>query len=73
MIYGSEIFIKAHMDRTNPYFNHYYDRYVRDGICSKCGRILGEQTKYDGQENFRFGNEKDNYRNCPYCGHKFKK
>ena len=72
MIYGTERFIKAHMDRTIPYYNYSYDRYVRDAICFECGRILGEQIKYEGCESFRFGDEKDSYRNCPYCGHKFK-
>ena len=74
MIYGSERFIRAHQDIGNRYYNHSYDRYVRDALCSGCGKVIGEQDKYpDFGTDFRFDNEKDNYTHCPYCGHKFKK
>ena len=74
MFYGSERFIKAHQNVSIPYYNHYYDRKVRSVICSGCGEIIGEQNKYtDFKDGFRFGDEKDNYTHCPYCGHKFNK
>ena len=74
MFYGSERFIKAHQDRINPYYNHSYDRYVRDAICGACGKLIGEQSKYpDFDKRFHFRNEKDNYMYCPYCGHKFER
>ena len=74
MIYGSEKFIKAHQDVRNSYYNHSYDRCVRDALCSECGKVIGEQNKYpDFAEEFFFGNEKDNYTHCPFCGHKFKR
>ncbi len=74
MIYGDKMFIKAHKDRTIPYFNHSYDRYVRDVLCYRCARLIGEQQRYpDFEKEFHFGNEKDKYIFCPYCGHKFKK
>ena len=72
MFYGSEKFIKAHQDVRNSYYNHSYDRKIRDAICSSCGKIIGEQDNYiDFKLGFRFGNEKDDYTHCPYCGHKF--
>ena len=71
MIYGSERFIKAHQGIGNRYYNHSYDRYVRDALCSGCGKVIGEQVKYpDFWKDFHFDNEKDNYTHCPYCGHK---
>ena len=74
MIYGHKRFIKAHQDITMPYYNHYYDREVREVICSKCKKTLGEQVKYtDFDKSFRFRNEKDNYKYCPYCAHEFRK
>ena len=74
MVYGSEKFICAHEDRSNSYYNHYYDRYVREAICSGCGKVIGEQTRYPGfDKKFSFDGEKRNYLYCPYCGHKFEK
>ena len=74
MLYGNKRFIKAHQDISIPYYNHSYDRYVRDVFCSKCGKEMGEQVVYpDVTKEFRFQNEKDNYVYCPYCGHEFKK
>lgn len=74
MVYGSESFIKAHQDVRCSYYNHSYDRYVRSALCSGCGKVIGAQVKYpDLEHDFRFGNEKDNYTHCPYCGHEFKK
>lgn len=72
MVYGSEKFIRAHEDRSNSYYNHYYDRYVRDAICSGCGKLIGEQVKYSGTE-FYFDDLRRDYLYCPYCGHKFEK
>lgn len=74
MFYGNKRFIRAHQNRQNPYYNHSYDREVRDALCSGCGKIIGEQSKYiDFDTYFRFEDEKDNYLYCPYCGHKFEK
>lgn len=75
MFYGKTRFIKAHQNRSISYYNHYYDREVRDAICSNCGVIIGEQVKYDMDKKFHFDDtkEKDNYSYCPYCGHKFNK
>lgn len=74
MFYGSEKFIKAHQDTRVHYYNHSYDRYVRDALCSECGKIIGEQNKYpDFDTDFYFVDEKNDYTHCPYCGHKFKK
>lgn len=74
MFYTNERFIKAHQDISRPYYNHSYDRYVRDVLCVACGRTIGEQSKYpDFSKEFYFESEKDKYTNCPYCGHKFKK
>ena len=75
MFYGNEIFIKAHQDIRAEYYNHSYDRYVRDAFCSKCKKTIGEQVKYpDFHKEFVFDNAKENlYTHCPYCGHKFKK
>ena len=52
-----------------------YDRKEREASCSKCKKVIGEQVRYLGfdEEKFHFGNEKENYTRCPYCGHKFKK
>jgi DNA-directed RNA polymerase subunit RPC12/RpoP len=73
MFYSSKTFIRAHQDITKPYYNHSYDRYVRDAICSSCGKVIGGQVKYtDWKGDFRFDDEKDKYTHCPYCGHKFK-
>lgn len=74
MFYGSVRFIKAHQDTRISYYNHSYDRYVRDALCSECGKIIGEQAKYpDFHKEFYFNDEKNDYEYCPYCGHKFKK
>ena len=74
MFYSKPRFIKAHQDVTKQYYNHSYDREVRDVICSNCGNVIGEQVKYVIWEEFGFVDaEKDNYICCPYCGHKFKK
>lgn len=72
LIYSTETLIIAHADKRNPYYNHHYDRYVRDAACSKCGRALGEQVKYpDFDKEFKFELvEKNNYKFCPYCGEK---
>ena len=73
MFYSSERFIKAHQNR-DPYYNHSYDRYVRDAICGACGKLIGEQNKYPSfDKKFYFGDEKDEYMFCPYCGNKFKR
>lgn len=72
MFYGNEKFIRAHQSDI-PYYNHHYDRHVREAFCSCCRNVIGEQVKYEFfYEDFKFGNEKDNYIYCPYCGHKFK-
>ena len=72
MHYSKERLIYAHEDRKNPYYNHSYNRYVRDAICSECGQLIGEQLRYpDFNEDFRFVDEKAHYKHCPYCGHKF--
>lgn len=74
MVYGKERYIKAHQDVSNRYYNHSYDRYIRDALCSKCGNIIGEQNKYPNfGNNFHFDNEKDRYKYCPFCGHEFKR
>lgn len=74
MFYGNKRFIRAHQDRQNPYYNHSYDREVRDALCSGCGKIIGEQVRYPiFHQDFHFEDEKDDYIYCPYCGHKFKK
>lgn len=75
MVYSSKTFIKAHQDITKPRYNHSYDRYTREAICSACGTVIGEQDHYtDWTEGaWRFQNEKDNYKFCPYCGHEFTK
>lgn len=73
MYYGEKEFIKAHQS-WQPFYNHSYDRYVRYVFCKKCKAQIGIQQKYpDFQTEFNFGSEKDNYKCCPYCGHKFKK
>lgn len=72
LFYSRERFIKAHQDVTNPYYNHSYGRYVRDAICSNCGKVIGEQVKYDIEKTFSFA-ERDfrDYKHCPYCGEAF--
>ena len=72
MIYSKLELIRAHQDIRNPYYNHSYDRYIKKAHCSGCGRTIGEQYRYpDFDKDFSFGNEKDGYSHCPYCGHKF--
>lgn len=74
MFYGNKRIIYAHQDRNIPYYNHSYDRDVRDAFCSECKKVIGEQVRYpDFSMEFRFENEKDKYLHCPYCGHKFYK
>lgn len=75
MFYSKPTFIKAHQDIHRPKYNHSYDRYSREVECSKCGKTIGEQDHYtDWTEGvWRFQNEKDNYKFCPYCGHEFTK
>ena len=73
MIYGREIFIRAHQDPKIPYYNHSYNREVRGVSCAACGSFLGEQYKYEMDNNFHFYDykEKNDFKYCPYCGHKF--
>lgn len=72
MVYGNKRLIYAHQNIMIPYYNHSYDRDVRDALCSRCGKVIGEQVRYpDFEKDFRFGDEKDKYTHCPYCGHKF--
>ena len=71
ILYLEEKLIKAHEDINKPYYNHSYDRYVRDVVCSKCGKQIGEQLKYTDENEFHFDN--DNvalFAYCPYCGEK---
>lgn len=44
----------------------------RDAICSNCHKIIDRQIKYRGiDKDFKFSiKEKDEYKNCPYCGEK---
>ena len=73
MFYSRVKTIKAHQDRSVPYYNHSYDREVRDALCSNCGVVIGEQVKYpDFDKDFHFDSkEKDSFSFCPHCGHKF--
>ena len=72
MFYGKKRLIRAHQNRNTSYYNHSYDREVRDAICSGCGEIIGEQVNYiDFKKGFQFESEKDKYTHCPYCGHEF--
>ena len=73
MYYVEKEFIKAHQNVNIPYYNHSYDREVRDVFCKKCKARIGEQAKYEIQDEYYFHSEKDHYTHCPYCGHKFKK
>ena len=73
LYYGEKEFIKAHQNLANPFYNHSYDREVRYALCQKCKAQIGIQSKYVMQTEFNFGCDKDNYKYCPYCGHKFKK
>lgn len=72
LIHSTETLIRAHADVRQPYYNHHYDRYVRDTMCSECGRTIGEQVKYPYfDKEFKFESvEKNNYKFCPYCGEK---
>ena len=66
-------FIKTHSGRTS-YYNHSFDRLVREAYCSECMGFIGHQTMYDGQEEYHFDdNHVDKYIYCPYCSHKFDK
>ena len=45
-----------------------YDFYNRAVYCT-CGKKLGTQTKYEGQNDFSFvEREKAEYKFCPFCG-----
>lgn len=67
MIYGSEIV-------THRYYDGSYYKDVREALCSECGELIGEQVRYTHIDaDFRFRDEKELYKYCPYCGHKFKK
>ena len=41
-------FIKAHSGRT-AYYNHSFDRCVREVYCSKCMKFIGKQVMYEIQ------------------------
>ena len=74
MIYGKEEFLRAPQNRTDPYVEHPYDKFVRDAICSKCNNVIGQQYKHPSFKNyfdFHYDSEKNKYSYCPYCGHKF--
>lgn len=72
MFFSNKRLIYAHQDRNRPYYNHSYDRDVRDALCSECGKVIGEQVRYPHfKESFHFEDEKAKYTHCPYCGHKF--
>lgn len=75
MIFSPEIFIRAHQDISNRYYNYSYNRYVKKAACSRCEEELGELERFpDFLNEFVFvEKEKRRYRFCPYCGHKFKK
>ena len=72
LIHSTEKLIPAHMNRNIPYYNHSYDRFVRDTMCSACGMNIGEQLRYpDFKEQFHYeSSEKNIYKFCPYCGEK---
>ena len=74
MIFKNEKFIKAHENIESSYYNHSFDRFVRDAFCSKCNNFIGEQVKYpDLQKKFSFSeNDKNEYVFCPFCGKKLK-
>ena len=66
-------FIKAHSGRT-AYYNHSFDRCVREVYCSKCFRFISKQVMYEVQEEYSFEDDRvKNYIYCPYCAHKFDK
>ncbi len=47
-----------------------YEFYTREVYCT-CGKRLGTQTKYHGQDNFSFDyddRDKAEYKFCPFCG-----
>lgn len=61
---------------TEPQFRgkdkmgHGYEHYKREVYCV-CGKKIGVQTKYYGQNDFHFDDrEKADYKFCPYCGKK---
>ena len=62
---------------TEPRFvglinGHGYEHYEREVYCT-CGKKIGTQSKYYNWTEFSFDSrEKNEYRFCPYCGHKFK-
>lgn len=67
--FANEKFIPAHHDITKEYYNHSYDRKVRDAFCSECETVIGEQVKYEMDEEFSFVDRKYNdFRYCPNCG-----
>lgn len=69
LIYSPAIMVLAHTKAT-PYYNHSYDRYVRNAGCDKCGATIGEQVKYpDFDKEFQFADRDYNkFKFCPYCG-----
>ena len=42
-------FIKAHSGRTS-YYNHSFDRMVRETYCSECMSFIGNQNMYEDKE-----------------------
>ena len=66
-------FIKAHSGST-AYYNHSFDRMVREVYCDECMSFVGHQTMYEEQEEYHFNDiYVDKYVYCPYCAHKFNK
>ena len=66
-------FIKAHSGRTS-YYNHSFDRCVREVYCAECMKFIGKQVMYEDQDEYNFENDNiKNYIYCPYCAHKFNK
>lgn len=65
--------IKAHSGRTS-YYNHSFDRSIRQVFCYECLGYIGTQVKYDLQDEYVFEDANvNNYIYCPYCAHKFNK
>lgn len=72
LICAPERLIKAQARSDILYYNHTYNRYVRDTMCSACGSNIGEQVRYPiFKEEFHYeAVEKNSYKFCPYCGEK---
>lgn len=70
--YSPEMYIRAHLDIGNQYYNHSYDRRVRNAYCECCNILLGEQVMYpDFEQEFQFGDRNySKFKFCPYCGKK---